>query len=70
MRNSSGSPNEQEQLRQEERKRNAGGTLNDGYQRARNGYVPELTFHLGWKGRGLLIAVVVVVFIIVSLIMN
>lgn len=56
-----------ERLRQEELKRNPTGTLNDAFNREKNGSHVDLVGSLGWKGIGLLILVITIGFIVVSI---
>jgi len=56
-----------ERLRQEELERNPTGTLNDAFNRAKNGSLVDLVGSLGWKGIGILILVITIGFIVVSI---
>lgn len=57
---------QQEELRQEELKKNPGGNVNDAMRRAETGGLAELAGSLGWKGFGILLLVIFVVGFIVA----
>lgn len=57
-----------ERLRQEEHKKNPSSALGDGLNRAENGNLADLTGGLGWKGTGIIIIVLIVVYVLYNLI--
>lgn len=57
---------QREKLRQQELKNNPTGNLNDSFNKANNGSLIDLVGSLGWKGIGILILVLLLVFIIYS----
>lgn len=57
---------QREKLRQQELKKNPTGNLNDSFNKANNGSLIDLVGSLGWKGIGILILVMILVFIIYS----
>ncbi|ERN51404.1 DUF6366 family protein [Alkalihalophilus marmarensis] len=52
-----------ERLRQEELKRNRTNSMSDGFNRASSGSMVDLVNSLGWKGTGILIIVIILLFI-------
>ncbi|MGF9887486.1 DUF6366 family protein [Priestia megaterium] len=56
-----------ERLKQEEIKRNPAGNVNDAFNRNEAGNLSGLAGSLGWKGLGVLIAIIIIGFIVVSL---
>ncbi|MFJ7362520.1 DUF6366 family protein [Peribacillus frigoritolerans] len=64
MNNHDETPEEKrERLRQEELKKNPIGTLKDGF----NGNLADLVGSLGWKGKGILIVVLIVGYVFYEL---
>ncbi|ADC50048.1 hypothetical protein BpOF4_09965 [Alkalihalophilus pseudofirmus OF4] len=59
-----------ERLRQEELKRNRTNSMSDGFNRASSGSMVDLVNSLGWKGTGILIFVIILLFIIGSFVFN
>jgi hypothetical protein len=57
-----------ERLRQSEIKNNPMGSLHDSLNRGSNGNLTDLTGGMGWKGTGILIAVIIVGFVLYKLI--
>lgn len=55
-----------ERMRQEELKRNPTGNMNDAFNKANSGGLVDLVGSLGWKGTGILILVIIIVFIVAS----
>jgi hypothetical protein len=55
-----------ERMRQEELKRNPTGNMNDAFNKANSGGLVDLVGSLGWKGTGILILVITIVFIVAS----
>jgi hypothetical protein len=71
MKENKESPERQrERLRQEELKRNPGGSMRDASNRAQYGGLLDLVNSLGWKGMGILILVILAGFIMVSIFFN
>lgn len=56
-----------ERLKQEELNKNPAGNINDAFNRNEAGNLSGLAGSLGWKGLGILIAVIIIGFIVVSL---
>lgn len=56
-----------ERLKQEEINRNPTGNMNDAFNRNEAGNLSGLAGSLGWKGLGVLIAVMIIGFILTSL---
>ncbi|RDZ16250.1 hypothetical protein C3744_06900 [Priestia megaterium] len=56
-----------ERLKQEELNRNPAGNMNDAFNRNEAGNLSGLAGSLGWKGLGILIAVIIIGFIVASL---
>ncbi|MGG4381813.1 DUF6366 family protein [Priestia megaterium] len=56
-----------ERLKQEEIKRNPAGNVNDAFNRSETGNLSGLAGSLGWKGLGVLIAIIIIGFIAASL---
>ncbi|MCM3181435.1 DUF6366 family protein [Priestia megaterium] len=56
-----------ERLKQEEIKRNPAGNVNDAFNRSEAGNLSGLAGSLGWKGLGVLIAVIIIGFIAASI---
>ncbi len=56
-----------ERLKQEEINRNPAGNMNDAFNRNEAGNLSGLAGSLGWKGLGVLIAVMIIGFILTSL---
>ncbi|MFP7733430.1 DUF6366 family protein [Priestia aryabhattai] len=54
-------------LKQEELNKNPAGNINDAFNKNEAGNLPGLAGSLGWKGLGVLIAVIIIGFIIPSL---
>ncbi len=54
-------------LKQEELNKNSAGNINDAFNKNEAGNLPGLAGSLGWKGLGVLIAVIIIGFIIPSL---
>ncbi|MDV2886720.1 DUF6366 family protein [Alkalihalophilus pseudofirmus] len=61
---------QRERLRQEELKRNRSGSMSDGFNRASSGSLVDLVNSLGWKGTGILIIVIILLFTIGSFVFN
>ncbi|MBS4209991.1 DUF6366 family protein [Bacillus sp. FJAT-50079] len=59
-----------DRLRLEELKRNPTGSLNDAFTRANSGSLADLVGSLGWKGTGILLAVTIIGFILISFIFS
>ena len=55
---------QRERLRQEELKRNRSGSMSYGFNRASSGSLVDLVNSLGWKGTGILIIVIIILFMI------
>ncbi|MEC2072240.1 DUF6366 family protein [Alkalihalophilus marmarensis] len=55
-----------ERLRQGELKRNRTSSMSDGFNRAISGSMVDLVNSLGWKGTGILIIVIIILFMIGS----
>ncbi|QTL51066.1 MULTISPECIES: DUF6366 family protein [Priestia] len=56
-----------ERLKQEELNKNPAGDINDAFNRNEAGNLSGLAGSLGWKGLGILIAVIIIGFIVASL---
>ncbi|WP_195780612.1 DUF6366 family protein [Priestia megaterium] len=56
-----------ERLKQEELNKNPAGNINDAFNRNEAGNLSGLAGSLGWKGLGILIAVIIIGFIVASL---
>lgn len=56
-----------ERLRQAELKRNPSGNMNDALNRGGAGNLSDLAGSLGWKGIGIIILVIVIVFLLTSI---
>ncbi|WP_163536408.1 DUF6366 family protein [Gracilibacillus sp. YIM 98692] len=66
-RNNESPEDRRERMRQEEIKRNRASNIGDGFDRAQSGSLVDLVGSLGWKGTGILLVVIIVVFIIYAL---
>ena len=68
MNNRQENPKEmRERLRQQELRKNPGGALRDGFSRAENGNLTDLTGGMGWKGTVILIVVLIVGYVLYKL---
>ena len=56
-----------ERLRQAELKRNPSGNMNDALNRGGAGHLSDVAGSLGWKGIGIIILVIVIVFLLTSI---
>ncbi|MCM3772255.1 MULTISPECIES: DUF6366 family protein [Priestia] len=56
-----------ERLKQEELNKNPAGNINDAFNRNEAGNLSGLAGSLGWKGLGILIAIIIIGFIVASL---
>ncbi|KRD84097.1 phage capsid protein [Bacillus sp. Root147] len=56
-----------ERLKQEEVNRNPAGNMSDAFNRNEAGNLSGLAGSLGWKGLGVLIAIIIIGFIVASL---